>query len=118
MLAVPGGSGSPQDCRGIWERNIKAGRFNADGGIGVMSVRKRRCRTEMWEPAMDVFWFWFVVLLLVVFIFAWPAWPYTRGRGIYERGGAWPYVPSGTALTLALIILLLVWLGLIVAAVP
>ncbi len=67
---------------------------------------------------MAVFWFWIVVLLLFVFIVAWPTWPYTRGQGIYGRGGAWPYVPSGVAFTLALLVLLLFWLGLIVIAVP
>ncbi|MFP3942699.1 MAG: hypothetical protein ACLFWF_02330 [Alphaproteobacteria bacterium] len=65
---------------------------------------------------MAVFWFWFVVFLLVLFILAWPAWPYTRGRWVYRRPGAWPYVPSGAAFTLALLVLLLFWLGLIVIA--
>lgn len=67
---------------------------------------------------MAVFWFWIVVLLLFLFILAWPAWPYTRGRGIYGRGGGWPYVPSGVAFTLALLVLLLFWLGQIVISVP
>lgn len=67
---------------------------------------------------MAVFWFWFLVFLFLLFLLAWPAWPYTRGRGIYRLGGAWPYVPSGTAFTLALLILLLFWLGMIVITLP
>jgi len=67
---------------------------------------------------MATIWFWFLVLLLLLAIFAWPVWPYTRVFRIYQRSGHWPYVPSGVAFTIALILLLLFWLGWILVAIP
>lgn len=63
---------------------------------------------------MEVFWFWFLLLLLVIVLFAWPTWPYTRDRWVYRRPGYWPYAPSGLAAVLAILLLLLFWLGLLV----
>ena len=67
---------------------------------------------------MGIFWFWLFVILIVLAVAAWPAWPYTRGRGIYRRAGTWPYAPSGFAVALALLILLAVWFGLLAMAWP
>lgn len=62
---------------------------------------------------MDVFWFWFLIILLFIAIFAWPTWPYTRERDLYRPENRWRYGPSGAAAGLAILILLLFWLGLI-----
>ncbi len=62
---------------------------------------------------MESFWFWFLILLLIVTIFAWPTWPYTRERWPYQRGGGWTYAPSGLAFALALILVILFWLGFV-----
>ncbi len=67
---------------------------------------------------MGVFWFWFLVVMIFFTVAALPAWPYTRGRGIYRRPGAWPYAPSGLAAGLALLIVFLFWLGLLAIAWP
>jgi hypothetical protein len=67
---------------------------------------------------MDVFWFWFLIILLFIAIFAWPSWPYTRNRGVYRRTGVWPYAPAGAALAAVLLILLFFWLGMIIIAWP
>jgi hypothetical protein len=61
---------------------------------------------------MDVFWFWALLLLLLVAVFAWPSWPYTRDRGLYRDPGR-RYAPSGVALVIALLLLLFVWFGLL-----
>ncbi len=60
---------------------------------------------------MDVLWFWLLVVVLLIAVFAWPTWPYTRQRGIYRRGGRWPYAPSLLAAILFVLVLLLFWLG-------
>lgn len=67
---------------------------------------------------MDVFWFWLVMLLLLITVFAWPTWPYTRDRWVYRRSGGWRYAPSGAALAIFLFIMLLFWFGAIVIALP
>lgn len=63
---------------------------------------------------MDVIWFWILVALLLVVIFAWPSWPYMRQRGIYRRGGAWRYGASALAFLGIIILLALFWVGLLV----
>lgn len=60
---------------------------------------------------MEVFLFWLLLLLLIIMVFAWPTWPYTGDRWVYRRGGGWRYAPSGAAAVLAILILLLFWLG-------
>lgn len=67
---------------------------------------------------MEVFWFWLVVLLLVLAIFAWPTWPYTRNRWVYRRPGAWRYAPAGAAVAVLLLLLIFFWFGLLVIAWP
>jgi ribose/xylose/arabinose/galactoside ABC-type transport system permease subunit len=64
------------------------------------------------------FWFWILVLLLIFMIFAWPTWPYTRGRWVYRRGGRWRYAPSAGAGAGLVLILLCVWLGVIAISYP
>lgn len=67
---------------------------------------------------MDVFWFWLIIVLLLVAVFAWPSWPYTREREFYRRDGGWRYAPSGAAFVALMIILLLFWLGMIAITLP
>lgn len=55
---------------------------------------------------MEFFWFIVFVLLLVMLIGAWPAWPYAETRD-------WGYTPSAIAALLLVVFLLLVWLGMI-----
>lgn len=66
---------------------------------------------------MDVLWFWAIILLLLIVVFAWPSWPYTRERGLY-RTEAYRYYPSGIAAALAILLLLLIWLGIVAVARP
>ena len=51
-------------------------------------------------------------------VLAWPTWPYTYERWPYHRGGGYRYAASGTAAGLALLILVLFWLGLLAIAWP
>ena len=67
---------------------------------------------------MADFFFWFFILLLVVTIFAWPTWPYTYERWPYRRGGGSRYATSATAASLAVLILVLFWLGILAIAWP
>lgn len=66
---------------------------------------------------MEAFWFW-LLFILIIFAFAAAPWGYTREQWPYRYGGAYRYYPSAAAGLGALLILLLVWLGLIVIAVP
>ena len=67
---------------------------------------------------METAWFWLLILLLFLAIFAWPTWPYTQDRWVYRRRGGWRYAPSGAAAAAFLLVLLLFWLGLIVITLP
>ncbi|MGB3689782.1 MAG: hypothetical protein WBA02_10840 [Jannaschia helgolandensis] len=67
---------------------------------------------------MEAFWFWTLVILLVIATFAYPAWPYTRNRGIYRRGGGWRYAPATAAAMAALLIFFLFWIGLLAITWP
>ena len=67
---------------------------------------------------METAWFWLLILLLFLAIFAWPTWPYTQDRWVYRRRGGWRYAPSGAAAVAFLLVLLLFWLGLIVITLP
>ncbi|MFP4239385.1 hypothetical protein [Rhodosalinus sp.] len=67
---------------------------------------------------MDVFWFWFLILMLVVLVFAWPSWPYTYERWPYRYGGGYRYAAPLVAAGLALLVLLLFWLGMLAIAWP
>ncbi|MFP3942700.1 MAG: hypothetical protein ACLFWF_02335 [Alphaproteobacteria bacterium] len=66
---------------------------------------------------MDVFWFWLLIFLLLLAGLTLPVWPYTRERGVY-RHMRWRYAPTAAALGLAMILLVLFWLGLIIIALP
>ena len=55
---------------------------------------------------MEFFWFFLLIFLVLVTLAAWPTWPYARTRG-------WGYYPSGAALAVFILLLLLIWLGLI-----
>jgi hypothetical protein len=63
---------------------------------------------------MEYFWFWLLIILILFAIFALPTWPYTRSRRGYGRPG-WRYIPSGVAALLAVLLLMMLWLGLIAA---
>lgn len=54
---------------------------------------------------MPYFWFWIMVFLLLVAIFAWPAWPYSRER--------WGYGPSGASFVVFLVVLAAFWFGFV-----
>lgn len=58
---------------------------------------------------MDVLLFWILVLFLVIAVFSWPTWPYTRERPFYRQPGARRYGPSGLALLIVLLLLFLFW---------
>lgn len=47
------------------------------------------------------------VLLIVLIVAAWPAWPYSRG---------WGYGPAGWIAAVLLVLIALWWLGIIVVA--
>lgn len=67
---------------------------------------------------MEAFWFWLLFVLIVLAVLAWPDWVYTRERWVYSRGGRWPYVPTATAVLVAILILLLFWFGIIAISWP
>lgn len=64
---------------------------------------------------MEYVWFWIVLFLLLVAVLALPTWPYTRERGVYARGGMWPYGPSALVAGLLILLGVIFWLGLISA---
>ncbi len=63
--------------------------------------------------AIDVVGFWFFVFLILIAVLALPAWPYTRDRRFYRNDNHWRYAPSVAAALLAVLIVLLFWLGLL-----
>lgn len=63
--------------------------------------------------AIDVFGFWFLIFLILIAVFAWPTWPYTRDRRFYRNDNNWRYAPSAAAALLAVLIVVLFWLGLL-----
>lgn len=67
---------------------------------------------------MDVFLFWFFIVLLVFSVAAWPTWPYTQDRWVYRRPGGWRYTPSAASAGLAILLLILFWLGILAIAWP
>ncbi|MBW3633514.1 MAG: DUF3309 domain-containing protein [Chloroflexi bacterium] len=56
---------------------------------------------------MTALWILFWVLLIVLLVAAWPAWPHSR---------AWGYGPAGGIAAIILVFLALWWLGIIVVA--
>ena len=67
---------------------------------------------------MEFFWFWVLVLLLIVTVFAWPSWPHTRVWWPHRWGGRWPYFTSFLALVAILVILFLGWFGYVLISLP
>ena len=67
---------------------------------------------------MDGLFFWLLLILIVVALFAWSSWGYTRQRWPYRYGGGYRYYPSGAAGLAVILILLLFWLGIIAIAWP
>ena len=56
-------------------------------------------------------WFWLFILLILLAVALLPAWPYARARN-------WGYAPTGCALGLVVLLLILFWLGVLTVAWP
>lgn len=69
----------------------------------------------MSNPAELFFWLW--IMLIVVAVAALPGWGYTRERWPY-RNPRYRYYPAAASLLVALLVLLLFWLGFIAIAWP
>ncbi len=62
--------------------------------------------------------FWVLLFLLFVAAVTLPGWPHTRSRELWRKDSRWRYAPSGLAIAIAVIILLLAWIGVVLIAWP